>query len=754
MRLFCARPYLFIRFMTVPLWLLLAAGVDAQTAAPVYMIGTVAGSGIGGFNGDGGPATGAELYYPNGIAVDAAGNLFIGDFENNRVRKVTPAGIISTVAGNGTHGFSGDGGPATSAELYTPSGVAVDAAGNLFIADTNNCRIRKVTPEGTISTVAGNGTRGYSGDFGPATSAELHFPSGVAVDGAGNLFIGDTNNSRIRKVTPQGTISTVAGSGTAGFKGDGGPATLAELYAPNGVAVDDTGDLFIADTTNSRIRIVTPAGTISTVAGNGSYAFNGDGGPATSAALFSPRWVAVDGLGNLYIADTNNSRIRVVTPAGIIDTVAGDGIAGFSGDGGPAAMAELSAPSGVAVDGAGDLFIADEANNRVRELTGTQSAPPGLVILMTDSGGFMQGQSASYTVVVSNIGSGATSGMVTLTDTIPAGMTLAALSGTGWDCTSDTCTRSDALGPDASYPPVFVIVNVGLNAPSQATNQASVSGGGSVMAAFSDPTTILPAAPPGPTITAVENGASFQAGFAPNAWFTVTGGNLASVAGDTWQNSIVGGVLPVTLDGVSVTVGGQPAYVYFVSPNQINAVAPNVAAGSTTVVVKNSLGTSAPFSSAAQTYSPAFFLWPGGYAVATHQDFSLAVTNGTFAGVTTVAAKPGDVIILWGTGFGPTTPAAPAGVEIPLNSFLTSSPVSVTVGGEPATVYGAALAPGYAALFQVAIQIPATLADGDYPVVATVMGVPSPSSVLIGVASSFSSATGSLRIRISGSTPR
>ena len=190
MRLFRARSDSLLGFMTVPLWLLLAGGADAQTA-PGFVIATVAGDGVPGFNGDGGAATAAELYYPSGVAVDGAGNLFIGDYQNNRVRKVTPAGAIGTVAGNGARGFGGDGGPATAAELYFPSGVAVDAAGNLFIADTNNCRIRKVTAAGTISTVAGNGTRGYSGDFGPATAAELYFPSGVAMV-CGNRRFGKT----------------------------------------------------------------------------------------------------------------------------------------------------------------------------------------------------------------------------------------------------------------------------------------------------------------------------------------------------------------------------------------------------------------------------------------------------------------------------------------------------------------------------------------------------------------------------------
>jgi sugar lactone lactonase YvrE len=348
-------------------------------------ITTVAGTGAGGFSGDGGPATDAQLSAPSGVAVDAAGNLFIADISNDRIRKVDTAGTITTVAGNGTWGFSGDGGPATNAELNGPQGVTVDPAGNLFIADSWNNRIRKVDTAGTITTVAGTGGGGPvvptpaswsdnqanttvagNGDGGPATSAQLFNPSGVTVDLAGNLFIADTGNSRIRKVDTTGTITTVAGTGTNGFSGDGGPATSAQLSTPLGVAVDPASNLFIADSWNNRIRKVDTAGTITTVAGNGTGGFSGDGGPATKAEFSGPSDVAVDPAGNLFIADQYNQRIRKVDTTGTITTVAGNGTNGFSGDGGPATGAQLGGPSGVAVDAAGDLFIADTGNNRIR----------------------------------------------------------------------------------------------------------------------------------------------------------------------------------------------------------------------------------------------------------------------------------------------------------------------------------------------------------------------------------------------------
>ena len=334
----------------------------AAGSYPRYTISTVAGGLGSGYSGDGGPATSAQLNQPYGaVAVDSVGNLYIGDQLNYRVREVSN-GVITTVAGNGGWGFSGDSGPATSAQL-DPTGVAVDSAGNLYIADTGNDRVRKVS-NGVITTVAGNGTPGFSGDNGPATSAQLFSPVGVAVDSVGNLYIADSVNNRIRKVS-NGVITTVAGNGTQGFNGDG-PATSAELYDPAGVAVDFAGNLYIADERNNRIREVSN-GVITTVAGNGTPGFSGDNGPATRAELYDPAGVAVDFAGNLYIADGRNNRIREVSN-GLITTVAGNGTAGYSGDNGPATSAQLNFPSGVAVDSAGNVFITDEYNSSVRVL--------------------------------------------------------------------------------------------------------------------------------------------------------------------------------------------------------------------------------------------------------------------------------------------------------------------------------------------------------------------------------------------------
>ena len=376
------------------------------------IITTIAGSIEGnpwGFSGDGGPAVEARLDGPSGVAVDGTGNLYIADTENNRIRRVNAAGVITTIAGMGD---IGDGGPAVEAWLDGPSGVAVDETGDLYIADRANNRIRKVDSAGVITTIAGDGTRGYGGDGGPAVEAWLHGPTGVAVDGSGNLYIADRVNNRIRKVDSAGVITTIAGDGFAAPDrdiGDGGPAVQAYLYHPTGVAVDGTGNLYIADRANYRIRKVDSAGVITTIAGDGRRGFGGDGGPAVEAQFRSTEDVAVDGAGNLYIADGSNNRVRKVDSAGVITTIAGDGRRGFGGDGGPAVQARLRNPSGVAVDSTGDLYISDSSNHRIRKLTsssGTESpdstAPSGIQpFVITDGGGVsLASQGASSSPIV------------------------------------------------------------------------------------------------------------------------------------------------------------------------------------------------------------------------------------------------------------------------------------------------------------------------------------------------------------------
>ncbi|MFI6107547.1 RICIN domain-containing protein [Streptomyces sp. NPDC051310] len=340
----------------------------------VPRISTVAGTGVEGCEGDNEPAVSARLNLPYGMAVDSSGTIYISEYKGHRVRKITTDGKISTVAGTGASDFGGDGGSATDAHLNGPRDVVVDSVGNLYIADGNNHRVRKVTADGKISTVAGTGTPDFGGDGGSATDAHLNTPRGVAVDSAGILYIADSDNHRVRKVTADGKISTVAGTGTPDFGGDGGFATDAHLNGPRGVAVDNVGNLYIADHANHRVRKVTAEGKISTVAGTGTEGSDGDGGPAISAQLYSPAGLVVDSTGTLYISEYNGHRVRKVTADGGISTVAGTGTADFGGDGDAAALAQLRNPLGLAVNCVDALYIADHFNHRVRKIAAAPMA--------------------------------------------------------------------------------------------------------------------------------------------------------------------------------------------------------------------------------------------------------------------------------------------------------------------------------------------------------------------------------------------
>ncbi len=587
------------------------------------IISTVAGNGGLGFSGDGGPATSASLVGPSGVAVDAAGNLYIADAGNHRIRKVSAAGgIITTVAGNGIRAFSGDGGPATSASLAGPSGVAVDAAGNLYIVDRENSRIRKVSaPGGIISTVAGNGVLGFSGDGGPAISASLGYPTGLALDMAGNLYISDDFGSRVRKVNTAGIITTVAGNGLGGFSGDGGPATSASLASPDGVAVDAAGNLYIADTFNSRVRKVNTAGIISTVAGSGSGSGCwptptptcplGDGGPATRAALRGPEGLAMDAAGNLYVGEIGNSRVRKVTPCGSISTAAGNGVFGFSGDGGLATSAALTWPFGVAVDVAGNLYIADLDSRRIRKVV---------------------------------------------------------------------------------FPPLSSVVRT--LPPDSVVNAAS----------------FRPAADP--------NGA-----IAPGATVAIFGSNLASATQVAVGTPLASQLLDTC---VVFTVGNQifPAPLFFVSSNQINAQVPfDLPPGTASVQVRRAEQVSAAQPVKVARVSPGIFTLSqqgSGAGMILHAESFELVSE-------SVPARPGEFLVLFGTGLGAVQPPVSSGQPAPGSPRLaqTVNAPLVNIGGIPAPVTFSGLAPGFVGLYQVNVQVPMEVPAGTQPVQIIVDGVPS-----------------------------
>ncbi len=379
-------------------------------------ISTYAGNATTSYGGDGGQATAAGLNTPTSLALDDAGNLYIADISNQRIRKITTGGIITTIAGTGGIGSIGDGGPATAGRFDNPQGVTVDSAGNVYVADLNNNKVRKISISGTITTVAGTGSATFSGDGGPASSATLNHPSGVKIDFLGNLYIADRYNHRVRKVSPSGIISTVAGIGTGGFSGDGGPATAAKIQNPVDVDVDTWGNLFIADLGNYAVRKVTGTGIITTVAGNATMGFSGDGGPATAAQLNTPHGIGLDTSGNLYIADWSNGRIRRVSTGGVITTVAGYGPGGFTGDGGPATAATLWFPADVAMTSSGIMYIGDGFNYRVRKVTprnptvsailGAPSITVGSTTTFTDSttGGTWSASNAAIASVDSSTG--------------------------------------------------------------------------------------------------------------------------------------------------------------------------------------------------------------------------------------------------------------------------------------------------------------------------------------------------------------
>lgn len=344
---------------------------------------TIAGNGSGLYNGDSISATQAQ-FLPSAIAKDRLGNLFVSDLDNSRIRKINFDGIISTVAGNGVDGLSGDGGPAIMAKLSYPWGIALDNSGNLFISNDGVSRIRKVTNDGIINTIAGIDTvngGGYNGDNIPALTAQLSHPSCIALDTIGNLYISD-QSMRIRKINTDGIITTIAGTGVSGYSGDNGLAIDAKIGDPIGIISDKMGNIYFTDIDNNVIRKIDKNGIITTVAGNGSAGYTGDGGPAKLATLNNPFGLAISNDGTLFIADSYNHAVRKIDTMGIITTFIGDGSPGFSGDGGSATNAKLNLPAALAFDNMNDLLIADYGNARIRKVT---SAPLDIALTLFEA---------------------------------------------------------------------------------------------------------------------------------------------------------------------------------------------------------------------------------------------------------------------------------------------------------------------------------------------------------------------------------
>jgi uncharacterized protein (TIGR03437 family) len=646
------------------------------------IIRTPAGSGFFGFGGDGGPAPGARLSTPNGVAVDSGGNIYIADLYNDRIRKVDTNGMMTTFAGRFGGTFSGDGGPATEAGMFDVAGVAVDERGNVFIADMDNYRVRKVDTTGKISTQAGNGVYGYTGDNVAATQTALSSPVAVAVDNAGNLYIADLFNFRIRKVNPQGTITTVAGTGTAGYTGDGGPANQARIDTAEGVAVDRSGNLYIADSGNNVIRRVNAAGVITTVAGTGQDGFSGDNGQARQARLSSPRGVAVDAAGNIYIADSGNDRIRRVDPNGIITSIAGNGQTGYNNDGIPATQASLFEPVGLAVDPFGVVYIADSYNDRIRMLKSTQLQVHGLSRYALPSDG------SQNTLKI--FGAGLENSSVAINGSAVAGVLDPA--------TGDlTATIPPSL---ISTPGILTIL---VSKPGQAPGERKV--------------VVASAAQLNATPAVTVSAASYQQVIAAESIGAMFGSRLATQFAT--GNAIP---LPTTLAGTTVYANGIAAPLFFVSPNQLNYQIPRglaPGAGATIVTVAGDGAVSqgqmqilgeAPgvfTANASGSGGPAAVWTPDGvnYSSVTNSDGSLrGIPSGVF-------------VVLFATG------VRNAPDPTSTNGDGVAESVRISLGGTTIAPLFAGPQGGFVGLDQINLQIPASLAGrGRIEVIVTVNG--------------------------------
>lgn len=692
--------------------IMIAFAVSIAVSGGQGIITTVAGSYSSSNTADGGLAINTLIPGVGGIALDKAGNLYIWDEASSKVKKVNTSGIISTVAGNGTAGYAGDGGPAISAEIFSSSGsfpgLAVDAAGNLYISDGRNHVIRKVNTAGIITTIAGTpGSFGFQGDGGPATKAFLYYPAGIALDGAGNLYISDLDNNRVRKVDTNGIITTVAGNGNVVYSGDGVQATTTAVHSPGGIAVDAQGNLYISEGSDSRVRKVDANGIITTIAGQTkkTRGFSGDGGLATAATLAGPVGLVVDQFGNLYIADNSNGRIRKVDAAGIITTYAG--ITGTAssplGDGGPATSAYLGVPRGVALDGSGNVFIgANVANGgHVRKVaasgTGFTATPSSLTFAYTIGGTAPAAQSVSLT---------STGSPLTFTTAIST------QSGGNW--------LSATPGSGTTPAPLSVSVSpTGLAGGTyQGTITVTPGGSGNSPLAYSVTLNVTGAGAPAIKTGGIVNAVGYQAKLAPDTVFVIFGSNLgpASIALGTAPG------YPANLAGTSIaftpTAGGPaiPATIVYTVSSQVAGLLPSsIAPGAYNVQVTYNSLTSAPqtVTVVVRSFGIATANSAGtGTAQATIANINggLSLTRFTtgsvgFGGYTWTLgpAHPGDTLVLWGTGGG-ADPAndsgGSSGDQTAAGNFI------VNVGGRQITPLYAGTSSGYPGLWQVNFTLP------------------------------------------------
>ena len=853
----------------------------ATNSLPSFTIETVAGSSA---VGDGGPAVAASLSDAEGVAVDAAGNIYIADANDHRIRKVANDGTISTLAGDGFPGFSGDGGPASAARLNTPYGIAVDRAGNLYVADLGNNRVRRIGFDGTITTVsgtdkflaprnvaldsagnlyvsefgghrvrrvaaihgaittiAGTGTAGFAGDGGSAKTAQLNYPAGLAFDSAGNLYIADSSNNRVREILVSGIITTVLGTGDPG-------ATLPnQLNVPTGLAIDSAGNLDVADSGNQRIQQLAPAGAIqtlpgagrglaadskgdlliaggsqvfelsaslklSTIAGGGSYLFSGDGGPATSARLNSPVAIALDSKGDLYIADQKNSRVRMVDTTGTIRTIDGDGtfgsgagelsapggvavnssgvlyiadqnndrieailssgttvtvagtaVPGFNGDGLPGTSTQIFSPGNMAIGPDGTIYFADKGNQRLRALrtdqtisTLTQVAAAGVAvdttgvvyIAVADLHQVLRIDRAGHQDVISGTGTpgfGGDGGPALAAQlNSPGGVAVDRqgdiyIADTGnnrlrvitLDGNIQTITGTGAADFDGDGGPALSAV---LNAPTALAidftgNIWMADTGNNRVRKLSSAGTAAEVSQPG-TAPSVLNAASLLGGpVAPGEIVSIFGLNMGPATPATGAIDSTG-VLPTVLAQTQVLFGGQPAPLFYAQDSEITAQVPYEVAGLSKVDVEiiyqgQSRGTvTVPVAASA----PAIFTVSAGtgLAEAVNQDGTL---NSTVD-----AAPRGSVISLYATGEGVTNPAGIDGQPAASSSPQPVLPTTVTIGGMTADVLYAAETPGFVGLFLVNARVPSSLTTtGLVPVVLRVGTAASQNGVTIAV---------------------